>query len=58
MKGVAVGFFSHRFYDGAENERVEIQGSGFVTRDPRERFIDRPAAAPQADFNRGVDLDG
>ena len=50
-------FFPRRFYDEVGNEMDGIQGHGVVARDPRERFMDNPDAAPE-DFNRGVDLDG
>ena len=40
------------FYKEAGNE---ARGQEVITSDPRERFMDRPNAAP-TDFNRGVDL--
>ena len=55
--GVRV-FFPRRFPDEAGNETDGIQGHGLVDRDPRKRFMDRPDAAPETDFTRGVDLDG
>ena len=51
------GVFPRRFYDEAGNETDAIQGHGLVTCDPRERFMDRPDAAPET-FTRGIDLDG
>ena len=44
------------FYDEAGNEVNEDQGQCVMPPDPRERFTDRPDAAPK-DFNRGVNLD-
>ena len=46
------GGIPRRYYDGAENETDGAQGNGVVTRDPRERFMDRPNAAAEA-FTRG-----
>ena len=51
------GVFPCRFYDEAGNETDGNQGQGVMHLDPRERFIDRPDAAPEA-FTRGIDLDG
>ena len=52
------GVLPRRFYDEAENKTDGTQGRGLVTRDPRKRFMDRPNAALEADFTRGVNLDG
>ena len=51
------GVFPRRFYDEAGNETDGIQGHEVIARDPRERFMDRPDAAPET-FTRGIDLDG
>ena len=52
------GVFPRRFYDEAGNETDARQRHGVITRDPRERFMERPDAAPEEDFVRGVNLDG
>ena len=52
------GVFPRRFYDEAGNEVGADQGQGVGYLDPRERFMDRPDAAPDTDFVREVDLDG
>ena len=49
------GVFPRRFYDEAGHEVYEGRADA---PDPRERFMDRPDAAPDTDFTRGVDLDG
>ena len=51
------GVFPCRVYDEAEDEIDGIQEHGVVARDPRERFMDRPDAAPE-NFTWGIDLDG
>ena len=40
------------------HETDAMHGHGLITRDPCERFMDHPEAAPETDFVRGVDLDG
>jgi len=52
------GVLPRRFYNEAGNETDTTQGHGLITRDPHEHFMDRPEAAPDTDFVRGVDLDG
>ena len=52
------GVLPRRFYYEAGYETDGNQGHGLVTRDPHERFMDHPDAAPEEDFVRGVDLDG
>ena len=49
--------FPRRFYDEAGSEVGADQGQGVIAPDPRERYMNRPVAAPGA-FNRGVDLYG
>merc|ERR1712086_342394 len=49
------GIFPRRFYDEAGHEVYEGRADA---PDPRKRFMDRPDAAPDTDFVRGVDLDG
>ena len=51
------GIFPRRLYDEAGNETDGRQGNVIAARDPRERFMGRPDAAPE-NFTWGLDLDG